>query len=178
MVPQALEHREVEQAYRRHVSDFGADDFYVLIMHAAQFIDKMDVEEITAYLRLGLYSADFMGSCLGRLIEMAPKFERRQHAMVVDAIQRVSDSYFPVGERPDLHQGFGCLLYLIDEFESAASHFEKSLELYDPLPGALCNLAACYQQLGRAEEALSLLRRVLATEPNHEQANRLIQTFA
>ncbi len=153
LVADAADHRETRLAYERHVRDFGPDDFYTVAAHARRTIGQMSVEDLLAYLRLGHYDAHQFARYLPRLLELAPRLERDQHRALNDAIDRVWDLYYPLGEEGDLADAIARLLYEMNDYRRALEYFGRSLELSGAKEDTLANLAACRQLLGREEQA-------------------------
>jgi hypothetical protein len=150
MVERAADHRETRRAYERQVQDFSPDDFYTIATHARAAIAQMSVVEILAYLRLGHYDAHQFGRYLPRLIELAPRLERDQHRAVSEAVDRVWDLYFPLGERLDLADSIARLLYEMDDYAHALGYFQRSIDIYGPNEATLANMETCRRLLERA----------------------------
>jgi hypothetical protein len=150
----AADHLETRRAYARHVQDFSPDDFYTIATHARPSIGAMSVEEILAYLRLGHYDAHQFGRYLPRLMQLAPQLGRHQHRAVSDAVDRVWDLYFPLGEELDLADVMARLLYEMDDYGGALRYFERSTAIYGPHAGTAANMATCRQLL--AQDAVPL----------------------
>jgi len=109
------------------------------------------VEDILAYLRLSHHDAQQFGRYLPRLMELAPKLDRNQHRAVKDAIDRVWELYFPLGEEKDLANAIACLLYEMDDYRKALEYFGHSAEIYGTDTGTLANVAACRRLLAKEE---------------------------
>jgi len=178
MLPNAADHEDVRQAYRRHVVDFGPDDFYIIAGHSEDHVAQMTLHEVMAYLRLAQYDGDMFGRYVLRLIELAPAFNQQQRDSFVEASQRVWDLYLPLGENWDLAHGIGCLLYRMKEFALALGYFEASMATYGQEAGTLLNVALCCQNLQQWEKAKAALGKILASEPDHKSALELMEMCA
>jgi tetratricopeptide (TPR) repeat protein len=178
MLPEASNHIEVRQAYRRHVADFGPDDFYTIVHHAEDSVPRMTLQQLTAYLRLGHYDSDRFIRYLMRLIELAPDLNRQQCDSFIEVIERVWDLYFPLGEIVDLAHGIGCILYRMNEYARALTYFEISITSYGENAGTFLNVALCCQNLKQWEKAKASLEKILASEPENQSALELMATCA
>ena len=177
-VPDAASHRETQDAYRRQVREFGPDAFYSITKHARQTIALMSTEDILAYLRLSRHDSHQFGRYLPRLRKLAAEFDDAMRADVVAAIDKVWDSYFPLGEDLDLANSIAALLYDMDEFALALGFFARSIAIYGRDTGTLCNMAACHHMLDQDAQAAALLRTVLAYEPANQGAAELAARLA
>jgi Tetratricopeptide repeat len=173
MLPDADGHSETRHAYRRHVQDFGPDSFFSITRHARQTIPQMSAEDILAYLRLSRHDSHQFGRYLPRLHELAAEFDDATREDVVAAIEKVWDTYFPLGEDLDLANRIAGLLYAMDEFARALVFYERSIGIYGRDTGTLYNMAACRHMLGEDDGAAALLRTVLAHEPGNQAAAAL-----
>jgi tetratricopeptide (TPR) repeat protein len=173
MVGDAAGHLETRRAFQRHVQDFSPDDFYAITRHVRQTIGQMAVGEILAYLRLSHHDSHLFALSLPRLTELAVGLDRDEHRGVRDAIDRVWDLHFPLGEE-DLADAIARLLYAMDDYQGALDFFARSRKICGPDAGTLSNMAACHQLLGQAEKAKALLQEVLALDPADPRAQELM----
>jgi tetratricopeptide (TPR) repeat protein len=165
---------KTRRAYERHVQDFSPDDFYTIIKQARQYIRDMSVEEILAYLRFSHYDSHQFTHYLPRLMELVPELGCDNQQSIREAIEKVWELYFPLGEDPDLAYQIACLLYEMDDYARALTYFERSNEIYGLHTGTLFNMAACHQLAGQFEQAQLLLRKVLQYDPDNQQARALL----
>jgi tetratricopeptide (TPR) repeat protein len=178
ILPEALEHLEVRQAYRRHVAEFGPDDFSTIVTHSQESVPRMTLQQIMVYLRLAEYDSEIFARVLLRLIELAPDFNQTQRSAFVDAVGRVWDLYFPMGEKMNLANGIGCLLFNLNEYALALRYFETSIATHGENAGELVNVALCCDQLKQWEKARLALEKVLASDPGNASALELMETCA
>jgi len=71
----------------------------------------------------------------------------------------------PDKARPHNNHGHG--LKEAHNLEGAQQEFERAIELMPDYPDALNNLATIYNGIGRRDEAVMLLQKSLALEPDH-----------
>lgn len=174
MLAGANDYVETIRAYKRHVQDFGPDDFFTITRFARQYVAEMRVEHILAYLRLSYYDSHQLGRYLSRLMELAHELNPDERRAVSNAIDKVWELYFPLGEDLDLAYQIACLLYEMDDYAQALTYFERSIEIYGEHAGTLYNLAACHQLMGQSVRAEALLRKLLKYDPGNQQAVALL----
>jgi tetratricopeptide (TPR) repeat protein len=174
MVRDAESHLETRRAYRRHVQDFGPDDFFSIIKHARKSLASMSLEDILAYLRLSYFDSQQLSCCLPRLLKLAPGLDQDQRQALTGAVDRVWEQYFPLVEAFDLGFQIAGLLYALDDYAGALVYLERSVESYGEFAGTLYNMAVCHKLLGHQDEAESLARKVLQFDPGNRQAQELL----
>lgn len=170
MLAGARDYRETQCAYRRHVAEFGPDDYYGITLHSRQHIAQMTVRDILAYLRLSRHDAHQFARYLPRLRELAPDFTVRDRDAVLAAIARVWDRYFPIGEGLNIAGEIAALLCEMDDCERALHYFTHAVRLHGATPDMLALMAACLQTLGRETEASALLNGAEFAPPAPELA--------
>ncbi|GAC1393218.1 MAG: hypothetical protein NVSMB38_20410 [Ktedonobacteraceae bacterium] len=168
---------ETQRAYQRHVQDFSPDDFYSISKHAWQHTETMSVEDMLAYLRFSYYDSHLCACYMPRLLELASALEQNERQAVHDAIDKVWELYFPLGEALDLAYDIACLLYEMDDYSHSITFFERSIEIYGQHTGTLYNMAACHQLLEQHEQAEQLVRTVLKHDPENQQARALLAGY-
>lgn len=178
MLAQPGAYERTRQAYRRHVDEFGPDSFFSITKHARETIPHMSVESALAYLRLSRYDSHQFGRYLPRLQELAAGFDAATRAEVTEAVEKVWELYFPLGEDVDLANGIACLFYAMDDYPRALAYFARSIEIYGRDTGTLYNMAACHHLLGDGEQAGGLLREVLEHDAGNEPAAALLAEIA
>ncbi|MGA2127574.1 MAG: tetratricopeptide repeat protein, partial [Xanthobacteraceae bacterium] len=161
-------------AFQRTVGDFGPDDFYTITKQARRHISQLSAADILAYLRLSHHDSHQFGRYLPRLQELAPAFDAATREDVAEAVERVWDLHFPLGEDFDLANGIAVLLYEMDDYPRALTFFQRSIEIYGGDTGTLFNMAACHHLLGENETAARLLRDVLDHDPANREAAAML----
>jgi hypothetical protein len=175
MVDDAAGHVDTQRAYRRHVEEFGPDDFYTLTRYLRKHIETMSLEELLACVRLAHHDATQFARYLPRLLALAPDLDADGRAAVAGTIERVWARYFPLGDASDLAFDIARLLYEMDDCRGAIRFFQQSLAAYGEHAGTLCNMAMCHRMLGEHGEADALLRRVAEREPGNLDVQALLR---
>jgi len=174
MVPEADRFAATRRAYQGHVQQFGPDGFFTVSRHARAHIPQMSVDDILAYLRLSHHDSHLLARYLPRLMDLAADFDEPTRHDVTEALEKVWDCYFPLGEEVDLANGIAALLYAIDDYPRALAFFQTSMQIYGPDTGTLYNIAACFQGLGEDATAAAMLRKVLEYDPGNEPARTML----
>jgi tetratricopeptide (TPR) repeat protein len=174
MVPDAAGFAETRRAYQRHVQEFGPDGFFTVSKHARAHIPQMSVDDILAYLRLSHHDSHLLARYLPRLMELAADFDEHNRRDVAEALEKVWDCYFPLGEELDLANGIAAVLYAMDDYPRALAFFQTSMEIYGPDTATLYNIGACFHRLGEDAAAAAMLRKVLEYDPGNEPARVLL----
>ena len=178
LVANPTDYRETRRAYQHQVRDFSPEDFFTIVRHADGTVGAMSAEEILAYLRLSRYDSQQFSRCLDRLTELAPEFAPDQQEAVLDAIERVRELHFSLGEELILTNAIAGLLYAMGEYRRALDLCAHSLQSFGPNPGTLANMALCHYLLGDRERAEELAHQVLAETPDNEAALALLAEIA
>lgn len=166
--------RETRAAYRQAVAEFGPDDFYSLTQLLRARLDGLTIGEILTALRFSRHDAHQLSRYLPRLRALAPELGPAERDALVEVVDRCWAGYFPLGEDLDLANALAGLLYALDAFAPALTFFRRSVEIYGEDTGTLHNMAACHWMLGEAKPAEALAARILAADPDNEEARTLL----
>lgn len=169
---------EVRRAFDRCVSQFGIDDFFTLSRHAQLTVHGMDAQCMLAWLRLSRHDPHQFARMASRLEELASSLTRDEHTQMTQAVDRVWNNYYPLGEALDIPDKLARLCYRMQDYERALAHFQWSIRLHGDDPGTLVNAAACHWLLGRPAQARRLLEQVLGQHPGHQAATALAAELA
>ncbi len=94
---------------------------------------------------------------------------------LVEALARVSDAHFEVGEPFDVQLEVARLLHRLGQLSAAERAYRASLATRPPDPEALVGLGAALADLGRAPEAKASLARALALDPSSAPARKMLE---
>jgi len=173
LLDNAVAYSQTQHAYHHSVEDFGPDDFYTISRYARQHVVTITLEEILAYMRLSSYDSYLFAHYLPRLLELAPAWSQEEQQELLEVVEQVWASYFPLGEATDLADQIACLCYVLDDYPRASTYFARSVEIYGPHSGTLYNMAVCHRLLGQHEQAKSLLHVVVHSDPENQAARAL-----
>ncbi len=131
-----------------------------------------------SYLALGNY--EDAADAFTLALHFRPQFPPAFYNMALAALglgelgQAVSSLERALALQPDFataHSTLGHLLcHQVGEFEAGAAHIRKAMELNPADPDVRCNFSAILIQEGRAEDALSICRDLLAAHPDMHEA--------
>lgn len=176
--PQAKDYTNTRLAYEHQVKEYPPFDFYRISEHIKNMADSMSVSDILAYVRLSRYDSQQFAFFLPHLIANAASFKLHEQTVIIEMIEKVWKTYFPLGEELDLAYHLACLLYEMGRYQEALCYFQYSLEIYGAHTGTYYNMSACYQLLGDAEQAQLLLRKILQTDPDNVEAKTLLNQLS
>ncbi|MFD0587400.1 SAM-dependent methyltransferase [Paenibacillus sp. GCM10027627] len=171
---------QLRLAYRRFVERFGPDDFYSLKEWADRSIHSMKLKQLLAFWRLGGYDAEFFVQSAKRLSSLILKANDEELDDIVQGIRLMWKSYYKLEQRYDLALDAGLLLFEMERYEDAKIFLEKSVETdeEEPLPTVWCCLAVCCCEMGMIEQAKQYLQAALAQEPDHLEAQALLESLS
>lgn len=73
-------------------------------------------------------------------------------------------------EAPNIHHGLATCCFLLSDLNGAVYHFQEVLRQDPSRLGAAINLGAVYNQMGRPDEALNVLRQTIKQDPKRAEA--------
>ncbi len=73
-------------------------------------------------------------------------------------------------EAPNVHHGLATCCFLLHDLNGAVYHFQEVLRQDPTRIGAAINLGAVYNQMGRPDEALNVLRQSIKQDPKRGEA--------
>ncbi|MCW2977299.1 MAG: hypothetical protein JWM06_2580, partial [Actinomycetia bacterium] len=170
--------RDTAAAYARAIDDGGPDDVYAVKKALESHFDTLTPEQLLAFVRLCGWDAKVFLDVLPTLTAHAAHAPATVRADLRDAVERVWESYFPIGESRDLAYGLGRLLYELGDYAGALTYFQHSLGLYELDPHRAYALASCHGVLGDRALASAWLDRALELDPAFAPALELRGTLA
>lgn len=170
-------YRETLDAYERHVSDYGPDDYFSLKKLIEQHFDTLTYRDIMGVVRLSGYDARIFRQMLPRLLELLATISDNERWNLFLAVPRIWDTYYPLGEPEDFAHDLGVLLLALAFFQEAILYFEKSVMIYGKSAETLHQIAVCHCLLGEFSTAIPIVDELLAHEPENEDLQELIQQF-
>jgi tetratricopeptide (TPR) repeat protein len=175
LVEQATNFTATRLAYRRYIGEFSPDDFTTVASGWSRHVAEMTCREIIAFIRFTHFDAHQFAKTLDRLAALAPEMRPDERREVSEAVERVWDMYYSLGEEPDLAFRLGSLLYSLGEYARAIVFFQRSIEIYGDYTGTLLNLGACHLMLGDHAQARRTAEQVLQAQPNNPAAVDLLE---
>ncbi|NUU77971.1 tetratricopeptide repeat protein [Paenibacillus xylanilyticus] len=179
MVKEPMSYVNTRLAYLREVERFGPDDFFSIKEWFDHQVSRMELKQLLPFWRLGRYDAEFLIHSAQRISDLIPDASDEEMLDIQQGIHTMWSSYYTMEQMGDIAFLAGQLMNEMAVYEDAKHFLELSLQA-DELkhnPAVLYDLAVCCYELELEEEALDYTRKVLAMDPDHEEARSLLQSF-
>lgn len=164
---------ETRVAYAEAIEKFGPDDFFTLKEGIGQIYNALSLDQILAFLRLSCWDYKRFLEYLPAFKKFLPDMTHLQKQQLHEAIERVWDSYLPIGEESDLAFELGTLLLEMEFYTEALEFLQRSVDLHGIAPGTAYNIAVCYYSLGQMDRALDHVDRALSFDHQFSAAKEL-----
>lgn len=164
---------ETSMAYNEVIETIGPDDFYIIKKGIMPLSKSLTTRELLTFLRFTVWDSRTFMECYNLLLERISTEENFPIDELVDAIHRVWEYYFPIGEEGDLAYCFGSILGYFGYDNDALGFFEASLEFYGEHAETYYEIALCYYNLQEIQTALECTERSLALDPDFEESKKL-----
>ncbi|EKQ50203.1 MULTISPECIES: tetratricopeptide repeat protein [unclassified Clostridium] len=164
---------ETSMAYNEVIESIGPDDFYIMKRAIMPLSKSLTTKELLTFLRFTVWDSRTLLEFYNILLERIPTEEDFPKEELVDAINRVWEYYFPIGEEGDLGYHFGSILGYLGHDEDALKFFESSLEFYGECPETNYEIALCYYNLQQIDKALEYTEKSIALDPDFEEGKNL-----
>lgn len=162
-------------AVQDHLLDVGPDTYFSLrpLLGAATTLEAM-----LAGLRLSRFEPALLIELLPRLLDQLPTAPEPVRAEVAQALDRVWQCWFPIGEPVDLALCVGLAFSAMDRFPQAVEYLEQSTKEHPDSAPAAFAMAVARRGLNDLRAADEWARRALAAEPGFSQARALRAVLA
>ena len=164
---------ETSMAYNEVIETIGPDDFYIMKKAVMPLSKSLTTKELLTFLRFTVWDSRTLLELYNILLERIPNEEDFPQDELIDAINKVWDYYFPIGEDGDLGYYFGSILGYLGHDEDALKFFESSLEFYGECPETNYEIALCYYNLEQIDKALEYAEKSIALDPDFEEGKNL-----
>ncbi|WP_297427573.1 tetratricopeptide repeat protein [Clostridium sp.] len=164
---------ETSMAYNEVIECIGPDDFYIMKRAIMPLSKSLTTKELLTFLRFTVWDSRTLLEFYNILLERIPTEEDSPKEELVDAINRVWEYYFPIGEEGDLGYHFGSILGYLGHDEDALKFFESSLEFYGECPETNYEIALCYYNLQQIDKALEYTEKSIALDPDFKEGENL-----
>ncbi|BCJ97119.1 tetratricopeptide repeat protein [Anaerocolumna chitinilytica] len=162
--------RETRMTYQEITEGIGPDDFYILKKGIVPLKNSLTTREMLTFLRYTLWDARTFLEFYNTLLNRIEKEEDFPKETLIDAIYKVWEYYFPIGEDENL---FYCLATLLGYFgydKDAIRLFQSSLEFYGEDAAIYYELTLCYYNMQEFEKALEHINKALLLKTDFEEA--------
>lgn len=164
---------ETSMAYNEVIETIGPDDFYNMKKAVMPLSKSLTTRELLTFLRFTVWDARTLLELYNILLERIEVEENFPKAELIDAINKVFEYYFPIGEEGDLGYYFGSILGYLGHDEDALKFFEASLEFYGECPETNYEIALCYYNLQEIDRALEYTEKSLSLDSDFEEGKNL-----
>jgi tetratricopeptide (TPR) repeat protein len=164
---------ETSMAYNEVIETIGPDDFYNIKKAIMPLSKSLTTKELLTFLRFTVWDARTLLELYNILLERIPSEENFPEYELVDAINKVWEYYFPIGEEGDLGYYLGSILGYLGHDNDALKFFESSLEFYGESPETNYEIALCYYNLEQIDKALEYTEKSLRLDQDFEDGKNL-----
>ncbi|BDS09998.1 tetratricopeptide repeat protein [Aureispira anguillae] len=177
-LPEASSYLETNNAYERFVNDYGPDDFFIQKKFVEQHIEDLSFRDIIATLRLSAYDAQIFLQISPHLQGLIDSITDHERWVLYQAIHRIWDSYYPLGEDNKLAFELGNLLFQLRFYREAIIYYDFSLKIYGLSAIVLYNIALSYCLLDEYSNALPIIEELKKHNPENKDLAMLVEKFA
>ncbi len=164
---------ETSMAYKEIIESIGPDDFYIIKKAIMPLSKYLTTKELLTFLRFTVWDSRTFLEMYKILLERIANEENFPKDELIDAINKVWEHYFPIGEEGDLGYYFGSILGYLGHDNDALRFFEFSLEFYGECPETNYEIALCYYNLQQIDRALEYTEKSLVLDPDFEESKNL-----
>ncbi|NET06956.1 MAG: tetratricopeptide repeat protein [Symploca sp. SIO2B6] len=161
---------ETRLAFAEHIEQLGPDDFFSLKKAIEKHYDTLTLPQILAWLRASGWDANIFLGSFATLMQHLNTASESLKQELYRAIERIWETYYPIGEQKDLAFHLGRLLYKMKCYQEASLYLQYSLMLYGTNANTLYHLGMCHYRLGQLDEASKRFDQALAVDPSLEKA--------
>ncbi|NRT35203.1 tetratricopeptide (TPR) repeat protein [Clostridium beijerinckii] len=164
---------ETSMAYNEIIESVGPDDFYIMKKAIMPLSSSLTTKELLTFLRFTVWDSRTLLELYNILIERIENEENFPKDELADAINKVWEYYFPIGEEGNLGYYFGSILGYLGYDNDALKLLESSLEFYGECPETNYEIALCYYNLQQLDKALEYTEKSIELDPDFEQGKNL-----
>ncbi|WP_270564923.1 tetratricopeptide repeat protein [Clostridium beijerinckii] len=164
---------ETSMAYNEIIESVGPDDFYIMKKAIMPLSSSLTTKELLTFLRFTVWDSRTLLELYNILIERIENEENFPKDELADAINKVWEYYFPIGEEGDLGYYFGSILGYLGYDNDALKLLKTSLEFYGECPETNYEIALCYYNLQQLDKALEYTEKSIELDPDFEQGKNL-----
>ena len=164
---------ETSMAYNEVIETIGPDDFYIMKKAIMPMSKSLTTKELLTFLRFTVWDSRTLLELYNIFLERIPTEENFPKDELIDAINKVWEYYFPIGEEGDLGYYFGSILGYLGQDNDALRFFESSLEFYGECAETNYEIALCYYNLQQIDKALEYTEKSLILDSDFEESKNL-----
>ncbi|MEK3884332.1 tetratricopeptide repeat protein [Paenibacillus sp. PL2-23] len=165
-------------AYRRFIERFGPDEFITLKEWIDPGIDRMDLQQLLSFWRLGGYDSEFFLQSTKRISSLLVDANEEEKQDLLQGIERMWSSYYTLSHRYDLALDAGLILFEMEMYRESRRFLEISVQedQEEIVSTVYYCLAICCFELDEEDDAIRYTQELLKLEPDHEAALALLRS--
>lgn len=157
--------------------DVGPDNFFSVRTFLG-VASTGSLDAMLAGLRLSRFDPTLLVELLPTLLEILPGVSEPERVEVERVLQRVWDTYFPIGEPVDMSLCLGLLHSAIHRFPTAIGFLERSVTEHPESAPAAFSMAVAHRGLRDLRTAQVWVERALLLDPAFSEARTLRAVLA
>lgn len=169
---------ETRRAFHRAIQRFGPRDIMNLLERTVALDEPLPLDALLLLLKLGNFDTRTLHKFRKQIIAAIDGATEPQRRELSRALERVWETYFPIGTTRDIPYAIGRIHEALGEPAKAVGFYRHSLEERGERARTLYGLARCHQEMGDAAAALSFAEHSLRLDPDLAGARRLARRLA
>ncbi|MEM7537232.1 MAG: hypothetical protein AAF639_33985 [Chloroflexota bacterium] len=172
-----INHIETQQAYHHWVRQYNPDDLYMIKKSMEAHYNDFPMRQLLSYLRLTHWDCNIFFRAFPAIMERLTEqmgSESRTELYVIeelyDAIHKVWENYYYIGEQRDMAFFLAMLLFTMEHYDEALQFLEQSILTHGEAPSTMYNIGMCHYYLDELDFAISYVDRALELDPTMESA--------
>lgn len=166
---------ETSLAFNEIIEHIGPDDFFVLKKALVPKNSALTTKELLTFLRYTHWDARTFLEFYNTLLERISSEKDFPKEELVDAIHKVLEHYFPIGEEGNLLYCFANLLGYFGHDQDALRLLLSSLDFYPEDAVIDYEIALCYYNLGEFNKSMEYLDKSLCLDSEFKESTNLKQ---
>jgi tetratricopeptide (TPR) repeat protein len=165
-----LDHPETRAAFLEDVARLSPYHYYLLASGIRKERDAPSLERILAVLRLSHWDPQLIlwfAPAMREQVKLAPRQIKRE---VEQAMERVWDHYYSMGEKEDLAFEIATILQKMNRPGEALRYYQRSRLLSGEHQATAFNMALCHHELEQLEEAIRYMSLALELDATYRPA--------
>ena len=165
---------ETECSFEEHMETFSLSDTLKIRSDLRQFKDRWDIDACLSCLRLNHWDHTILAFLKEKLVEELSGKSFSTRKKWSEAIEKVAEMYFDIGESHNFPYICGTLLETCGFWKTARKFYEQSLSVAVEARTYL-KIAQCHWHLGLMEDARKALEDALSVDPENPEIGKFAE---
>ncbi|MAZ02437.1 MAG: hypothetical protein CMN56_04800 [Sneathiella sp.] len=174
MNPRRRQIRHLAHRFNRHIRETGPDEFFMLKKIAEENFESHSLPRILALLRLSHGDIKIFRGCSAALLKALPGANSFERESVIAELIKVDDIFFRCDRTADPATLILQILLGLDAKKEARHVLTRNRVFLEQTTDGTLAVADTLHRLGRAEDAVPVLEKLLVREPGHPEAKALM----